>query len=129
MLWLLPILIRRGVGSSIAKPLAWVANVLIVAALVGAAVLYVRNVILHHDASIASTAVQDRDKDLSLEAYNRVMEATEAADTNQAARDDIEATNDKELSHEAAKGDDGAVGVGTRSVLERMRDQQAAGRR
>lgn len=74
-------------------------------------------------------AVQADRVDVTMEAANRVIAATEAADVNQAARDDVNQNNAKEIDREAAKGDDSAVGVGTLSVLERMRQQQAAGRR
>lgn len=70
-------------------------------------------------------AVQLDRADMTAEAANRVIEADRAADANQMARDEQAVQADKELSHEAVRNDGAAV----RGVLERMREQQAAGRR
>lgn len=67
--------------------------------------------------------------DAVTEATNRVLAADREASANQMERDQIAADNDKELVREVSKGDGRDVGPGTAAVLERMRRQQAAGRR
>lgn len=130
MLWLLPILIRRGISDTIAKPLAWLANVLIVMALLAAVLFGLWKVMQVHDAGIATDAVQERDRDITAEAAARVTNAMEAADANQMARDERAVTADKELQREVdTKGTNDVAGPAVSGVLDRVREQQAAGRR
>lgn len=122
---LLPLIARVGVPERFQRALAWMVAIIIAAAIVALLIwAFWRWVGHREDAAVKADRV-----DVTIEAAQRVINATETADQNQMARDEAAATADKELSHEAAKGDDSAVGVGTRSVLERMRQQQAQGRR
>lgn len=64
------------------------------------------------------------------EGYNRGMIAERAATANQTDRDDAFDNSQEELEDAAREADNGAgVGPATLSVLERMRQQQAAGHR
>lgn len=78
-----------------------------------------------HQRSVAEDAITLDRADISAEVSNRVIAADQAATANAIARDEIDDINDKELTHEADRADGNAV----ESVLERMRRQQAAGRR
>lgn len=129
MPFLIPLLLRTGIPSRFAKAASWIVTAILALAIVTTCVLVLRSVGRSHDEAVATEAKEDLGRDLSLDAYNRVMSAGEAATVNQMARDDVAADNQKELRDEAAKGDAAAVGPGVGSVLARMRDQQAAGRR
>lgn len=129
MTFLIPLLLRVGIPSRFGKVAAWAVTALGAVLLLTGCVLALQWVIRSHDDAVATEAVAVRDKDLSLESYNIVQAAAERADVNQAARDDVATNNAKEIDREAAKGNDTVVGIGTRSVLERMREQQATGRR
>lgn len=118
---ILPIVARIGVPSRWQKAAAWALAVLL-AAVIAAAVVWA---FWHWVGKREDQAVQLDRADMTAEAANRVIEADRAADANQMARDEQAAQADKELSHEAVRNDGAAV----RSVLERMREQQAAGRR
>jgi len=96
------------------------AALVVVLLIVGAVALW-----REHNATVAETAVTLDRADISAEVSNRVMAADQAATVNAIARDEAAADNDKELTHEASRSDGNAVV----SVLERMRQQQAAGRR
>lgn len=62
--------------------------------------------------------------------FNRGMIAERAATANQLERDDAFRNSQEELIDVAREADNGSgVGPATASVLERMRQQQAAGRR
>jgi hypothetical protein len=75
-------------------------------------------------------AVSLSQKDVTIEAANLVINASSAATANQMERDDAFANSQEELRDEVAtKGTADPVGPATASVLERMRQQQAAGRR
>lgn len=78
-----------------------------------------------HQRSVAEDAITLDRADISAEVSNKVIAADRAATANAIERDAIADINDKELSHEADRADGNAV----ESVLERMRRQQAAGRR
>jgi uncharacterized protein HemX len=78
----------------------------------------------------ASQAVALDRAEAAAEGYNRGMIAERAATANQIERDDAFANRQEELEDAAREADTGAgVGPATLSVLERMRQQQAAGRR
>lgn len=78
----------------------------------------------------AEQAVDLDRSDAAAEGYNRGMIAERAATANQMQRDDAFANSQEELEDAAREADTGAgVGPATASVLERMREQQAAGRR
>nr|WP_314471029.1 hypothetical protein [uncultured Sphingomonas sp.] len=78
----------------------------------------------------ATQAVALDQAEAAAEGYNRGMIAERAATANQMARDDAFANQQEELIDAARNADTGdGVGPATASVLERMRQQQAAGRR
>lgn len=118
---ILPIVASLGVPSRWQKAVAWALAVLL-AAIIAAALVWA---FWHWVGKREDQAVQLDRADMTAEAANRVIEADRAADAKQMARDEQAAVNDKELSHEAVRNDGAAV----RGVLERMREQQAAGRR
>ena len=123
--FLIPYIARIGVPQRLQRAAAWVAALIIAAAIAALCVWAFWRWVGHRE----QRAVQADRVDVTMEAANRVIAATEAADVNQAARNEVDVTNDKELTHEASKGDATAVGPGTAAVLARMREQQAAGRR
>lgn len=129
MTFLIPLILRTGIPARFAKAASWIVTAILALAIITTCVLVLRSVGRAHDEAVATEAKDALGRDLSLDAYNRVMSAGETATVNQMARDDLAADNQKELRDEAAKGDAAAVGPGVGSVLERMRDQQAAGRR
>ena len=118
---ILPIVASMGVPSRWQKAAAWALAVLFAAIIAGLLVW----AFWHWVGKREGQAVQLDRGDMTAEAANHVIEADRAADANQMARDEQAAQNDKELSHEAVRNDGAAV----RGVLERMREQQAAGRR
>lgn len=75
-------------------------------------------------------AVQVDRADAVSEATTRVLAADRGATANQVERDTAFQNLQEELEDVAREADNGAgVGPATSSVLERMREQQAAGRR
>lgn len=122
---ILTLLSRAGVSQRFAKVAAWIVFALVVLALcVAVAVAFKGWVEGGKDEAIAV----DR-RDVTIEAANRVINATAEADANQMGRDEIDEANDKELRNAVTESTNDTVGVGVRNVLDRMREQQAAGRR
>lgn len=75
-------------------------------------------------------AVSLSQKDVTIEAANLVINASSAATANQMERDDAFAEDQKELQNVVdTKGTDDRPGPATVGVLQRVREQQAAGRR
>lgn len=78
----------------------------------------------------ANQAVDLDRSEAAAEGYERGLIAERAATANQTERDDAFRNSQEELIDAAREADTGAgVGPATASVLERMRQQQAAGRR
>lgn len=124
--FILALLQRSGIPARFTKVLAWLLFALIVAGLLWLAVAAFRGWVA--DGKEQAVAV-DR-SDVTIEAANLVINATSAATANQMARDDAFQNDQEELRHEAdTKSDASSVGPGVTSVLDRMREQQAAGRR
>ena len=124
--WLIPLVARAGVPQRLARVAAWIVAALVVIALCWAAMAAFRAWIA--DGKEEAVAL-DR-SDVTIEAANLVINATSAATANQMARDDAFQNAQEELRDEAAtKSDTSGVGPGTVAVLERLRKQQAAGRR
>lgn len=124
--FLITLLARSGIPARYTKALAWLLFALIVAGLCWAAVAAFRGWVA--DGKEQAVAV-DR-SDVTIEAANLVINATSAATTNQMARDDAFAEDQKELQNVVdTKGTADPVGPATAGVLARMREQQAAGRR
>jgi hypothetical protein len=123
---ILTLLQRTGIPARFTKALAWLLFALIVVGLYWAALAAFRGWVV--DGKEEAVAI-DR-SDIVAEASNRVINATSAATANQMARDDAFDNSQEELQHEAdTKSDASSVGPGVQSVLDRMREQQAAGRR
>ncbi|MES3042653.1 hypothetical protein [Sphingomonas faeni] len=124
--FLITLLARSGIPARFTKALAWLLFALIVVGLCWAAVAVFRGWV----ADGKEEAVRVDRSDVTIEAANLVINATSAATANQMARDDAFQNAQEELQHEAdTKSDASSVGPGVQSVLDRMREQQAAGRR
>jgi hypothetical protein len=124
--WLADILISRGVSRRLAPVLAWTAAAVVAIAVV----LAVRSAFAGWLDDERTEAVTSHDKDVTIEAANRVIVAERAATANQTANASVFANAQEELHDEARdKGTTAPVGPGVQSVLDRMRAQQAAGRR
>jgi len=125
-LFLISLVTRAGIPQRFARVAAWIVAGVIVLALCGAAIALFREWIAHGKEE----AVRVDQQDVTIEAANRVIAASSAATVNQMERDDAFANSQEELRDEVAtKGTADPVGPATASVLERMRQQQAAGRR
>jgi hypothetical protein len=125
-LFLISLVTRAGVPQRFARIAAWIVAGVIVLALCGAAIALFREWIAHGKEE----AVRVNQQDVTIEAANLVINASSAATEDQMERDDAFANSQEELRDEVAtKGNADPVGPATASVLERMRQQQAAGRR
>lgn len=123
---ILSFLARSGIPARFTKAVAWLLFALIVVGLLWLAVAAFRGWVA--DGKEQAVAV-DR-ADVTLEAANLVINATSAATSNQIARDDAFAEDQKELQNVVdTKGTADPVGPAVSGVLQRVRQQQAAGRR
>lgn len=123
---IIPLVLRAGVPQRFARIAAWIAAAVVVLLLCWAAVAMFREWI----ATGKEEAVSLNQKDVTIEAANLVINATSAATANQMERDDAFANDQQELRYESdTKSSTNSVGPGTSAVLDRMRKQQAAGRR
>lgn len=124
--FILTLLARSGIPTRFTKALAWLLFALVVLALCWAVLAHFRAWIA--DGKEQAVAV-DR-SDVTIEAANLVINATSAATANQMARDDAFQDAQEELQREVdTKGSDTDPGPAVSRVLQRMREQQAAGRR
>lgn len=115
--FLLPVLAHIGVADRFRKAAAWaVIGALLV--LCGVAVYAAFDQHVEHRVASEQVAIDAA-------VTNRTLEAERSASANEMTRLERDAQNDKELSYEALRNDGTAVD----SVLNRMREQQAAGRR
>jgi len=123
---IIPLVLRAGVPQRFARIAAWIAAAAIVLLLCWAAVAMFREWI----ATGKEEAVSLNQKDVTIEAANLVINASSAATANQMERDDAFANDQQELRYGSdTKSNTNSVGPGTSAVLDRMRKQQAAGRR
>lgn len=123
---IIPLVLRAGVPQRFARVAAWIAAAVVVLVLCWAAVAVFREWI----ATGKEEAVALDRSDIMIEASNRVIAATSAATVNQMERDDAFANDQQELRYESdTKSNTNSVGPGVQSVLDRMREQQKAGRR
>ncbi|WP_426261583.1 hypothetical protein [Sphingomonas sp. DC1100-1] len=124
--FLLPYIARIGVPQRLQRAAAWLIALIIAAAIAALCVWAFWRWVGHRE----QRAVQADRVDVTMEAANRVIAATEAADVNQVARDERAQDNAKELQREVdTKGSDDVAGPAVSGVLDRVRQQQAAGRR
>lgn len=124
--FLIPYIARIGVPQRLQRAAAWLVALIIAAAIAALCVWAFWRWVGHRE----HRAVQADRVDVTMEAANRVIAATEAADVNQAARDDRAQDNAKELQREVdTKGTDDVAGPAVSGVLDRVRQQQTAGRR
>lgn len=124
---LLLLVARLGVPTRLQRLVAWALLLAIVAAAAVAAVAWWRQTIRQERAE----AVQaDRDA-FAAEWANQQAQASAIADQSLANTQAADRQNEKELQRDidAAAPSNGAVGPVTGSVLERVRQQQSAGRR
>lgn len=125
-LFLISLVTRAGIPQRFARVAAWIVAGIIVLALCGAAIALLREWV----AQGKEEAVRVNQQDVTIEAANLVINASSAATANQMEHNDAFANSQEELRDEVAtKGTADPVGPATASVLERMRQQQAAGRR
>jgi len=125
-LFLISLVARAGVPQRFARLAAWILAGALVIVLCAAAVAMFREWI----SAGREEAVRIDRQDVTIEAANLVINATSAATANQMERDDAFQNEQEELRHEAdTKSDASSAGPGVQSVLDRMREQQAAGRR
>lgn len=123
---IVPLILRAGVPQRFARVAAWIVACILILALCGAAVAMFWEWIAHGKEE----AVRVDQQDVTIEAANRVIAASSAATANQMERDEAFANSQEELRDEVAtKGTVDPVGPATAGVLDRMRQQQAAGRR
>jgi hypothetical protein len=124
--WLASILISRGLSSRLAGILAWlIPAVLLIALTLALWFSFGRWV-----EGQRTGAVEAHDKDVTIEAANRVIMAERAATANQTANASVFANAQEELRDEAHdKGTPAPVGPGISAVMLRMRQQQQQGRR
>lgn len=123
---IVPLILRAGVPQRFARIAAWIVAGVVVLVLCGAAVAMFREWI----ANGKEEAVALDRSDIMIEASNRVIAATSAATGNQMERDNAFANDQQELRYESdTKSNTNSVGPGVQSVLDRMREQQKAGRR
>ena len=124
--FLLTALARTGIPGRFTKVVAWLLFAAIVVGLCWTATVVFRSWVVRGKEQAVAL---DR-SDVTIEAANLVINASRAATANQMERDDAFANDQEELRHEAdTKSDASGVGPGVTSVLDRMRQQQAAGRR
>lgn len=114
-----------GIGTFIRRIPAWVWAV--IALPIVAAVLVL--LIIHSTNERVEEAVSADRNAVEVEVRARQLEAERNATFEKEQRDANAAVATQELRNEVAKGVADPVGPGVRSVLERMREQQAAGRR
>jgi len=125
-LFLISLVTRAGVPQRFARIAAWIVAGIIVLALCGAAIALFREWIAHGKEE----AVRVDQQDVTIEAANLVINASSAATANQMERDETFDLSQQELRDAAVtQSTSNAVGPGVQSVLDRMRQQQAAGRR
>ncbi len=123
--WLLSIVARTGIPARLQKSAAMIVTILMFLAVVALIVTGIRHALAdqRHEAVTLDRAAIDA------EVAGMALGAEQGATRNQMVRDEIAADNEKEIDREVDKGDARAVGPGTAAVLQRMRDQQVAGRR
>lgn len=127
MTFLIPLVARMGVPARLQRIVAWVLVLAVIALAAIALATWWRSTVRQERAE----AVQaDRDA-ANLDALEQVKNASAIADQSLANTQAQDRQNEKELQRDidAAAPSNGAVGPVTGSVLERLRQQQAAGRR
>lgn len=124
--FLLPIVARAGIPARLQRLAAWLVVIVAVVALV----FTVRAIIRNWLSDYRETAIEQHDKDVTIEAAGRVIAADREATANQVARDEVFEQDQEELRVIVReKGTDEHVGGATGAVLDRLRQQQAEGRR
>lgn len=124
-IWLISIIAHTGLPQRFQRVAAWIAAAAFFALVAGLLVLAFRSWVSNQ----RTEAVQG-DRALSAAEANTIAARAEAvASANMVEQVRTDTINDEELHHEVRKGDDRAVGPGTAAVLDRLRQQQATGRR
>ena len=119
------LIVRAGVPQRFQRAVAWaivlIASLAIVAAGVAFATWWLNK---------QRTEAVQGDRALSSAEANTIAARAEAiASANMVEQVRNDTINDEELHHEVRKGDERAVGPGTAAVLDKLRQQQAEGRR
>ena len=123
--FLLSLVARTGIPARFQRAASWLVMVaftaIVVALLIGA---------FHVWLGKQRTEAIQGDRALSAAEANTIAARAEAiASANMVEQVRNDTINDEELHHEVRKGDDRAVGPGTAAVLNKLRQQQAEGRR
>lgn len=125
-IWIISIVARAGVPQVFRKAVAWLVVAVLLVVAVCALIATWNSWRVHDNTRFADS----RDKDVTIEAANRVINATYEADAKQDARDQMFANSQEGLRNEVrTKGSPAAVGPATTGVLERLRREQDAARR
>ena len=123
--WLIALVARTGIPERARKAVAWLAAVAFFAIVAALLVLAFQSWIHGRE----QTAVSIDRADVSTQAAERVLAADRAATANEQQQQAVIANNAEEVHAAAKQGDDSIAGPGTSSVLDRVRQQQRAGRR
>lgn len=123
--FLVLLMARTGVPARLQRLAAGIAMLAFFALVIGLLLLGIRN---HIQAGKDEAVALDR-SDISAAVSNRIIAADRAASANEAERAATDLQNEKEIDRAVEKADNSTAGAGVRSVLERVREQQAAGRR
>lgn len=124
-IWLLSLVARTGIPTRFQRAASWLVMVafaaIVVALLIGAFHVWLSNQ--------RSDAIEG-DRALSAAEANAIEARAEAvASANMVEQVRNDTINEKEVRDEVRKGDASSAGPGVRGVLDRVREQQAAGRR
>lgn len=125
--FLLPFVARAGVPARLQRLVAWMAVAGLAVLLIIAGVLWWRSMLQQERKEAIK---RDRDA-ANAEVLQQVQNASNVANVRLENTQAQDRQNEKELQREidAAAPSNGAVGPVTGSVLERVRQQQSAGRR
>lgn len=125
--FLIPLAARIGIPARLQKAAAW-GMALVVLALLAIAVIAWFRATIRHERAEAVKADQDAS---NINVLKDVQNATNVANVRLENTQATDRQNEKELQRDidAAAPSNGAVGPVTGGVLERLRQQQSAGRR
>ncbi len=124
-LFLVQMVARTGIPARFQRIAAGIAMLLFFVLVIGLLVVAVRN---HIQTGKDEAVALDR-SDISAAVSNRIIEADRAASANEIERDETDTQNEKEIDRAVEKADNSTAGAGVAAVMQRVREQQAAGRR
>lgn len=125
-IWIISLAARAGVPAAFRKAVAYLALAVLLIIAIGCGIAAWNSWRVHDNTRF----VEERDRNITIEAANRVIAAERAATAHQIERADVFANSQEGLRDEVrTKGTTAPVGPAVAGVLERMRRDQAAGRR